>query len=213
MFAEMRLLLNIPPQTDILGHIDTLPPAEQLSAHESIRQVERRAMAAQVPQPGLDTLMRYLDERGVRKAICTRNFEVPVRHLLDRFLGQTAAFEPVLTRDFRPMKPHPAGILHIARRWGLGEDAGGVIMVGDSMDDMEAGRRAGAATVLLVNEVNRGLAEHECTDLVIERLDELVGILEKGFEGRDVGGRGEAESADGLVEGMRMEESTGEAKS
>lgn len=65
-----------------------------------------------------------------------------------------------------------------------------MIMVGDSMDDMEAGRRAGAATVLLVNEANRELGEHECTDLVIERLDELVGVLEKGFEGREIGGGG-----------------------
>lgn len=59
-------------------------------------------------------------------------------------------------------------------------------MVGDSIDDMAAGRRAGAATVLLVNDVNGRLVRHEYTDLVIERLDELVGILENGFEGRDV---------------------------
>ncbi|KAG5923966.1 hypothetical protein E4U42_004791 [Claviceps africana] len=197
MFAEMRLILNIPPKTDILGHIDTLPAAQQPPAHEAIRDIERRAMAAQIPQPGLGTLMRYLDERAVPKAICTRNFETPVRHLLERFLGDSA-FDPILTRDFRPLKPDPAGILHIARRWGLG-DASGVIMVGDSMDDMEAGRRAGAATVLLVNEFNRGLAEHESTDLAIGRLDELVGILESGFTGRDVGGG--ADGHQGVPEG------------
>ncbi|KAG6004221.1 hypothetical protein E4U54_000576 [Claviceps lovelessii] len=203
MFTEMRLLLNIPPQSDILGHIDTLPAAQQASAHAVIRQVERKAMAKQIPQPGLATLMRYLDERAVPKAICTRNFETPVRHLLETFLGEAAAFDPVLTRDFRPLKPDPAGILHIARQWGLGEDASGVIMVGDSMDDMEAGRRAGAATVLLVNEFNRALAEHECTDLVIGRLDELVGILEKGFEG----GRCVGAGADG--QGVAREEAFG----
>ncbi|KJK85213.1 hypothetical protein H633G_10950 [Metarhizium anisopliae BRIP 53284] len=62
-------------------------------------------------------------------------------------------------------------------------------MVGDSIDDMAAGRRAGAATVLLVNGVNGGLAAHEYTDLVIERLDDLVAILEDGFEGRDASQR------------------------
>ncbi len=42
-------------------------------------------------------------------------------------------------------------------------------MVGDSVDDMTAGFRAGAATVLLVNEVNAHLATHEHTDLCIRR--------------------------------------------
>ena len=59
-------------------------------------------------------------------------------------------------------------------------------MVGDSIDDMTAGRRAGAATVLLVNEVNEHLSTHEHTDLVIAQLDDLIKILEEGFEGRVV---------------------------
>lgn len=54
---------------------------------------------------------------------------------------------------------------------------------------MTAGYRAGAATVLLVNEVNAHLATHEHTDLCIRRLDELIDILEMGFVGRI--GRGE----------------------
>lgn len=49
---------------------------------------------------------------------------------------------------------------------------------------MTAGYRAGAATVLLVNEVNAHLATHEHTDLCISRLDELIEVLEKGFEGQ-----------------------------
>ena len=53
---------------------------------------------------------------------------------------------------------------------------------------MTAGYRAGAATVLLVNEINAHLATHEHTDLVISRLDELVEVLEKGFVGRIAGG-------------------------
>lgn len=59
-------------------------------------------------------------------------------------------------------------------------------MVGDSIDDMTAGYRAGAATVLLVNEVNAHLANHEHTDKCIRRLDELVKILDEGFVG-DIG--------------------------
>jgi hypothetical protein len=56
-------------------------------------------------------------------------------------------------------------------------------MVGDSIDDMTAGYRAGAATVLLVNEVNVHLATHEHTDLCIRRLDDLIKVLDDGFVG------------------------------
>jgi phosphoglycolate phosphatase-like HAD superfamily hydrolase len=226
MFSEMRSALGISKSQDILEHVYSLPtPEQQHQAMELIRDIERRAMLQQVAQPGLEKLMAYLDSRGVRKGICTRNFDTPVHNLLGKFLAGSV-FAPIVTRDFRPPKPDPAGILHIARSWGLlrkstgeagvpadpkveeerrssegggqdgnsdgpdlirtetGEevaDASGLIMVGDSIDDITAGRRAGAKTVLLVNDVNRHLADHEHTDLVISRLDELIDVLENGL--------------------------------
>ncbi|KAF4455675.1 hypothetical protein F53441_2075 [Fusarium austroafricanum] len=190
MFKEMRDVLGISRTTDILDYIDTLPNSEKENALESIRNIEREAMKTQIAQPGLMTLMAYLDANSIPKAICTRNFDVPVQNLMEKFL-EGSRFHPIVTRDFRPPKPDPAGILHIAKDWGLKDEAGegdatGLIMVGDSIDDMTAGRRAGAATVLLVNDVNRALAEHAHTDLVITTLDELVDILEHGFVGREV---------------------------
>ncbi|KAI3326180.1 HAD-like protein [Xylariaceae sp. AK1471] len=236
MFTQMRSVLGIPKFTDILTHIASLPTkSEQETAMEAIRVIEREAMSSQVAQPGLSTLMSYLQDRGVRKAICTRNFEQPVTHLLGKFLVGVD-FAPIVTRDFRPPKPDPAGLLFIARSWGLVRDVAGgqmspdtsalldaaargpeperegargpkdtqtdhnkfvgeveevgdastLIMVGDSIDDMTAGRLAGAATVLLVNNENAHLAEHPHTDLIIRSLDELVGVLEDGFVGREM---------------------------
>lgn len=216
MFAQMRSALSIPPSVDILEHIYSLPPHLQPPAMESIRAIERTAMASQVPQPGLAPLMTYLDSRHIRKGICTRNFDAPVHSLLTKFVP-SSSFGPIVTREFRPPKPDPAGILHIAKSWGLtrkgtggpgiprgseeghtpvhvtGEDdlveteegeevadASALIMVGDSIDDMTAGWRAGAKTVLLVNDVNRHLVDHKHTDVVIERLDELIEMLEEG---------------------------------
>ena len=49
-------------------------------------------------------------------------------HLLQTFLpGKT--FAPIVTRDFRPPKPDPAGILHIAKEWGLDDRGESLIMV------------------------------------------------------------------------------------
>jgi phosphoglycolate phosphatase-like HAD superfamily hydrolase len=192
MFGQMREALGITKSVDILDHIYSLPHPAREKAMESVRRIEREAMVAQKAQPGLRELMTYLDSRNIRKGICTRNFETPVAHLLSKFLAGSH-FHPIVTRDFRPPKPDPAGILHIALSWGHTKpseaseeteevpDATGLIMVGDSIDDMEAGRRAGAATVLLVNDVNRHLAGSPSTDMTINSLDELVDILEQGF--------------------------------
>ncbi|KAL8971772.1 MAG: hypothetical protein Q9183_000887 [Haloplaca sp. 2 TL-2023] len=134
-------------------------------------------MVEQEPQPGLNQLITYLESRRIRMGLCTRNFDAPVTHLLETFLpGKT--FSPIITREFKPPKPDPAGILHIAQAWGLQDGAESLIMVGDSIDDMVAGYKAGAATVLLSCEENENLENHEYTGLSVKRLDELVRILE-----------------------------------
>lgn len=51
---------------------------------------------------------------------------------------------------------------------------------------MTAGHKAGTATVLLANESNGDLKEHEHTGTWIDTLDELIGVLEAGFEERGV---------------------------
>ncbi|KAK5064574.1 hypothetical protein LTR84_000407 [Exophiala bonariae] len=190
---------------------DPAPTSPQARAVAKIRHIERTAMSSQKPQPGLNQLMAYLSSRSIPKALCTRNFPAPVHHLLDKFL-QGEVFEPIITRDTEGIapKPSPEGLWSIAQAWGLDRDAddgaiqqlqagselagadplelakrylgSGLIMVGDSVDDITAGRRAGAATVLLANDENEHLVEHECTDLSIRRLDELIDILERGFE-------------------------------
>jgi HAD superfamily hydrolase (TIGR01549 family) len=212
MFAAMRTAVGIPRTSDILDHIYALPtPEEQEAAMKKVRSIESEAMISQTPQPGLLTLMTYLERNEIPKAICTRNFDAPVMHLLEKFLpGQQ--FHPIITRDFRPPKPDPAGILHIARELGLDDRGESLIMVGDSLDDMTAGYRAGAATVLLVNDVNAHLAKHEHTDLCISRLDELIEVLEHGFVGQtatateesDTRGRAEEVLREGRGEGQEQ---------
>jgi hypothetical protein len=62
----------------------------------------------------------------------------------------------------------------------------GLIMVGDSVDDMACAARANAASVLLLNEDNAHVIEQQPPDLLIRRLDELIEILEQGFVGRNL---------------------------
>ena len=88
-------------------------------------------------------------------------------------------FDPVVTRGFRPPKPSPAGILHIAKCWGVVDSTGRpsspsteplpLIMIGDSIDDMVAGHEAGALTVLLRSEGKHDLEKDERTHVVVDR--------------------------------------------
>jgi phosphoglycolate phosphatase-like HAD superfamily hydrolase len=113
----------------------------------------------------------------------------PVTHLLTTHLpSHISAFHPIVTRDFRPPKPSPAGILHIAEAWSVEVNDSTkklpLIMVGDSIDDIIAGYDAGALTVLVKSPGKEELEVDERTHIVIERLDELVGLLEQGIEAR-----------------------------
>ncbi|KAK4503397.1 hypothetical protein PRZ48_004312 [Zasmidium cellare] len=196
MFGQMREALGITKQTDILDHIHALPEPAQSEAFAKVQQIESDAMVKQTPQAGLVTLMEFLDRVGVRKAICTRNFDAPVNHLLENHIpNHLSPFSPVVTRGFRPPKPSPAGILHIAHAWGIVDNANvpdtppserplPLLMVGDSEDDVAAGRDAGAVTVFLTSPGKEELETDPRTDIVIKRLDELVGLLEKGLEAR-----------------------------
>jgi phosphoglycolate phosphatase-like HAD superfamily hydrolase len=57
-------------------------------------------------------------------------------------------------------------------------------MVGDSIDDIIAGYEAGALTVLVRSEGKEELGVDSRTEVVVGRLDELVGLLEGGIEAR-----------------------------
>lgn len=227
MFKEIRAALNIEKPTDILDHVLSLseePDSEgepssspRSRAQDAIKKIELEAMHNQKPQPGLDTLITYLAKKNIHSALCTRNFEQPVKHLLQNFVSEEgrARFSPLITREAKGIhpKPSPAGIWACVHAWDSSiadeikardafleydkktsdeekiKTCVGVLMVGDSIDDIEAGARAGAATVLLVNDENKHLLEEskwpKKVDLGINRLDELVDVLENGFQGRD----------------------------
>jgi HAD superfamily hydrolase (TIGR01509 family) len=87
--------------------------------------------------------------------------------LLTTFLPKHE-FGPVITREFKPPKPHPHGILYIAEQWDIKPE--NLIMVGDSIDDMQAGYRAGAATILLESDVNKHVKDAPETDISVTRL-------------------------------------------
>ena len=97
-------------------------------------------------------------------------------------------FHPALARDFKPPKPAPAALLACAEAWGVHPSE--VVMVGDSLaDDIVAGNRAGAHTILLDDrggeheEVEASFACPETTPTVVATsLEHALELLESMFD-------------------------------
>lgn len=92
-------------------------------------------------------LLETLDEAGVASAVITRNITPAVRTV---FPDIDTHVRVVLAReDVQDVKPHPGHLLAALER--LGVAPGRALMVGDHPLDVEAGRRAGTATVAVAS--------------------------------------------------------------
>lgn len=62
-------------------------------------------MSKQQAQPGLVELMTYIDSKNLPKGICTRNFDMPVDHLITKFLSAVKPFHPSQYKSSHDMVP------------------------------------------------------------------------------------------------------------
>lgn len=112
---------------------------------------------------------------GIKRGVLTRNCDRAMRHVLDR-IGH--AFDVTLSRSFEPVKPHPAALLHIASSWATADATHHLVMVGDSVDDMQCGRAAGFITVLIGRAGDRYFDEaRHLADHTIEDLRQVLEIV------------------------------------
>jgi hydrogenase expression/formation protein HypE len=185
-FPALRTALDCPPGTLILEFIDALPSeAERQAKRRILWDFERAAARASVPNEGAEDLVARLKRAGVVLGILTRNTRSSVLASLDNFRAvREGDFRVIVTRESggRP-KPHPDGVLVAAR--DLGVRPRDLLVVGDFVFDIAAGKAAGAATVLLTNgrnpdqmrPVGAAAALEAAPDYTIRRLEELAAIL------------------------------------
>ena len=154
----------------ILERMAELSPAARVRAEAILERHETAAAVEAEPMDGILPFMAWMDARGLRRGIVTRNSRKSVDVVLTR-LG--LRFDAVVTREDAPPKPAPDPVLLACRRMGLPTSE--VLFVGDFEFDMLAGRRAGVRTVLLRSPV---MTSSEHADLVIDSLGELRVLLE-----------------------------------
>jgi HAD superfamily hydrolase (TIGR01509 family) len=188
-FPALRSAIGCAPGTLILEYIDSLPTEEERIARRNIlADFEMAAARASVPNDGAEEMIRMLTSRGIGIGIITRNTRSSIMESLKNFRSVSEKdFRVIVTRETegRP-KPHPDGVLSAARQLGVAPR--NMLVVGDFVFDIAAGKAAGAPTVLITNGRTApqaripgtlpGTASTEpAADFTIRSLGELAGIL------------------------------------
>jgi len=176
-FPALRSAIGCPPGTLILEYIDALPTEDERAQKRMVlADFEMAAARASVPNDGAEQMIHALKGRGVPIGILTRNTRSSIVESLKNFPTVSESdFQVIVTRESegRP-KPHPDGVLGAARQLGVSPPE--LLVVGDFVFDIAAGKAAGAPTVLLTNGRTAPPTE-PAADYVIRSLSELGGIL------------------------------------
>ncbi|MEP5630300.1 MAG: HAD family hydrolase [Tateyamaria sp.] len=136
--------------------------------------------AAHAPQTEAVPLAPFLDDlraRGLKLGVATNDAEAPARAHLDA-AGVVAHFDVIAGYDSgHGGKPAPGQLLAFCAATGLTPD--NVIMVGDSLHDLRAGRAAGMRTLAVLTgmAVTKDLAPH--ADAVLPNIGHIPAWLDQ----------------------------------
>jgi HAD superfamily hydrolase (TIGR01509 family) len=177
-FDLIKAQLACPPEQPVLEYIQAMGDA--LDRHEAMDQLNAFEIAAagnSDPAVGVRRVLTFLKTHNIPAGILSRNSRASVMRALENFVQVSADdFTLIITRenDFAP-KPDPAGIVWAAEQLGL--DPSKIWIVGDFLFDIQAGQRAGAATVL-ISPAGRHWSDHAKPHFQVEHLYDLPALFE-----------------------------------
>ena len=165
-FASIRAEMGI---TDgpILEELEALAPAQAEVARKVLEAHEEKAAITSRLQAGARELLDELRRRNIPTAILTRNSRRSLDTVIKKHHLQV---NETLSREEAPVKPSPEPVLLLCRR--LGTEPANTLVTGDYIFDIEAANRAGAISVLLLNQNNSRFSEQ--ADLKIGHLEEIL---------------------------------------
>jgi HAD superfamily hydrolase (TIGR01549 family) len=145
-FEAIRVEIGLPSGTPLLEALARMPLSERQRAGVILDEHERIAAAKARLLPGVIEFMGRLERRGIPRALLSRNSRRSVATILERF---GLRFDPVMAREDAPHKPDPAGLTRICHAWMLQPSE--VLIVGDFLYDLQAGKAAGTRTALVTH--------------------------------------------------------------
>ncbi|HPP29406.1 MAG TPA: HAD-IA family hydrolase [bacterium] len=150
--------------------------------HMILKEEELRASEYTKPGKGAVDLLRRLKTKGIKIGIITRNCRTVVEKVIKKF---GILYDVMLTRDdVRKVKPDSSHIEKCLQMMGLKKDD--VILVGDHLFDVRAGKMAGILSAgLKSGSISEEDFLKEGADFVLEDIEDVEYIL--GIKGLNTG--------------------------
>jgi phosphoglycolate phosphatase len=128
--------------------------------------------------PGIEPLLLSLKQAGCRMGILSNKLENLSRKVVASFTGLADSISFIYGGDsFKEKKPSPVPILEIMKRWGGDEE--NTVMIGDSPNDIRAGKAAGIHTIgVTYGFVDGQVLRKENPDLIVDSPAELQHAIE-----------------------------------
>ncbi|MCD6296112.1 MAG: HAD family hydrolase [Deltaproteobacteria bacterium] len=180
-FSLLKNTIGCPSHLPVLEFIDSLPTS--LGKEETTSLLERfetEAAKNSEPNDGAEYLIRYLRSKALGMGIITRNRLSSIKRALQNFKNITiSCFDIIISRN-TPVKPKPSGdgIRLAAQKLNL--DVKEILMVGDYIFDIQAGKSAGCLTAFL----DYGTASRDVkidSDFTIFHLEGIKKIADLGL--------------------------------
>ncbi len=174
--AEIKRALFGTPDIFIIEGINNLPPDQRPGAWKIVEQMEIDAARTAIIRPEAAKLLKWMDKKGIKRGIVTRNCRASVEVIRERIKLDLGV---VIAREDAEPKPAPDGVLLAIKR--LRVSPAGTFMVGDFKFDIDAGRAAGCVTVFLRTPKFEYL-EVDCdfeVDSLLE-IPDIISALENG---------------------------------
>ena len=170
-FDAMRRDMGLPKSVPILEALSAVPDGPDRDRMLAVlRNHELRGADEAVIFEGVIDFLKHVQQLGILAAVLTRNSRESAERTLRRL---NLSFSQIVTREDAPPKPHPAGMQMIAEGWALPVHQ--IIVIGDYLFDLQAGRHAGMRSVLFApNELPDFATE---ADFVLRHFREAIPLL------------------------------------
>jgi phosphoglycolate phosphatase len=145
-------------------------------AHQILHEIEIRAAEKGNLIPGVEGTLKSLREKGIKIGIVTRNCEDAVRKVFPDINDFCDVF--VSRNSVKKVKPHPDHLTYAME--SLKTSGEEVMMVGDHIIDIQAGKRVGMKTIgVLTGRINKEEFEKAGADYILREASEVLGLLEQ----------------------------------
>jgi pyrophosphatase PpaX len=159
------------------GYAVLAPDVDTDKLVEAHRDFQDKNLHLIAPYKGLAAMLGKLKAAGIKIGLFTARGPNSVNYALKTF-KVADYFESIVTiEDVKQPKPHPEGLLLVLRQ--LGEKPANAVMLGDSVFDIEAGKRAkvGMTIGLTHGFGTRQDLEKAGADHIVDSLAEIPPLL------------------------------------